>query len=290
VPPPARRGAPGRSRFAALLREATEQGWVPVTGDGLRPVGPLRDLPAAERRVLDAGAGRRVTLARSPYDGVPLHELCAVSVLQSTGTRRVSLVDVGEESPGRREQTRRGRTTHRVACSGARHTVRVDADGPVAVAHPGLDLEAEAVGVALGMTAPECVQLLLDWPRRGVHLGERLEAARTLHRLAAWEDAPAVVADVALASWLTPGAASRWEQADLSVVDAVVWRWHGVDDPHDVARWRELGCDPGQAQAVLETGVDLPSLDPWLAAGTPAPVAALLVRGGAERPGQLRRR
>ena len=290
MPTPARRGAPGRSRFAGLLREATEQGWVPVTGDGLRPVGPLRDLPAVDRRVLDAGAGRRVTLARSPYDGVPLHELCAVSVLQSTARRRISLVDVGEESPGRREQTRRGRTTHRVGCSGARHVLRVDADGPVAPAHPDLDLEAEAVGVALGMAAPECVRLLLDWPRRDVHLPERLEAARTVHRLAAWEDHPAATADVALASWLTRPEAARWEQAGLSVVDAVVWRWHGVVDPEQVERWRELGCDPGQAQAVLETGVDLPSLDPWLAAGTPAPVAALLVRGGAEGPARLRRR
>jgi hypothetical protein len=166
-----RRAVPGRSRFAGLLREAAEHGWVPVTGDGLRPVGPLRDLPAVDRQVLDAGAGRRVTLARSPYDGVSLHELAALAVLRSTPAAPVSLTDVGEVSPGRRAQNRRSRTTHKLACEGARHTVKVDADGPVATSHPDLDLASEAVAIALGMPAPACVQLLVDWRRRDVHLG-----------------------------------------------------------------------------------------------------------------------
>ena len=284
-----RRSAPGRSRFAGLLREATEHGWVPVTGDGLRPVGPLRDLPAEDRQVLDAGAGRRVTLARSPYDGVTLHELAALAVLRSTGTRRVSLTDVGEASPGRRASTRRSRTSHKLLCEGARHTVKVDADGPVAVNHPDLDLESEAVAVALGMPAPPCVQTLVDWPRRSVRLPEPLEAARTLHRLAAWEGATAVETDVALACWLTPEQAADWAEHGLTVVDAAVWRWHGVTEPWEVERWTDLGCDPGQASAVLDTGVDLASLEPWLQQGTPAPVAALLVRAGADDPSRLRR-
>lgn len=284
-----RRGAPGRSRFAALLREATEHGWVPVTGDGVRPLGPLRDLPAQDRKVLDAGAGKRVTLARSPYDGVTLHELAALAVLRSTGRERVSLTDVGEATPGRRAQNRRSRTSHKLACEGARHTVKVDADGPVAVNHPDLDLESERVAVALGMPAPPCVQLLVDWPRRAVHLPEPLEAARTLHRLAAWEGATAVATDVALACWLSPEDAAGWAEAGLTVVDAAVWRWHGVQEAWEVERWTELGCDPGQAAAVLDTGVDLPSLEPWLQEGTPAPVAALMVRAGADRPDRLRR-
>jgi hypothetical protein len=290
APRQVRRAAPGRSRFAAQLREAGEAGWVPISGDGLRPVGPLIDLPADARQVLDAGAGRRVTLARSPYDGVPLHELAAVSVLQSGRGRRVSLLDVGEWSDGRRAEQRTGRSTHRLVCGGARHTVRVDADGPVAPAHPDLDLESEAVAVALGAPALECVQLLLDWPRRSVHLPEKLEAARTLHRLAAWEGAPAAELDVALASWLVPDEAAAWSGAGLDLVDAAVWRWHGVPDPAEALRWRSLGCDAGQARAVLDTGVDIASLDPWLAQGTPPAVAALLVRGGADRPERLRRR
>jgi hypothetical protein len=289
VPAPARRSAPGRSRFAALFRQATEAGWVPVTGDGLRPVGPLRDLPADDRQVLDAGAGRRVTLARSPYEGVTLHELAALAVLRSTARKRVALADVGAASPGRRAHSRSSRTTHKIACEGARHTVRVDPSGPTALDHPDLDLASEAVAVALGMPAPPCVQLLLDWPRRSVHLAEQLEAARTLHRLAAWEDAPAPEADVALSCWLTPGEAAEWETAGLSVVDAAVWRWHGVQTPDEVARWTALGCDAGQASAVLETGVDLAALDPWLRQGMAAPVAALLVRAGADRPDRLRR-
>ncbi len=283
------RGAPGRSRFAGLLREVTEHGWVPVTGDGVRPVGPLRDLPGEDRRVLDAGAGRRVTLARSPYDGVALHELAALAVLRSTARKRVSLVDVGESSDGRREQTRRSRTTHKLLCSGERHTVRVDADGPVALNHPELDLVSEGVAVALGMPAPPCVQLLLDWPRRSVHLAEQLEAARTLHRMAAWEGATAVETDVALSCWLTPADAQEWTALGLTVVDAAVWRWHGVQEPWEVERWTDLGCDPGQAAAVLDTGVDLAALEPWLQKGTPAPVAALLVRAGADRPDRLQR-
>lgn len=283
------RVVPGRSRFAGLLREAAEHGWVPVTGDGLRPVGPLRDLPALDRQVLDAGAGRRVTLARSPYDGVSLHELAALAVLRSTPSAPVSLTDVGEVSPGRRNQNRRSRTSHKLVCDGARHTVKVDGDGPVASAHPDLDLESEAVAVALGMPASPCVQLLLDWRRRAVRLPERLEAARTLHRLAAWEGATAVQADVALACWLTPEQAQEWAAHGLTVVDAAVWRWHGVDEPWEVERWSDLGCDPGQAAAVLDTGVDLASLEPWLQQGTPAPVAALLVRAGADRPDRLRR-
>lgn len=262
---------------------------MPLTGDGLRPVGPLRDLPSSERQTLDAGAGRRVTLVRSPYDGVSLHELAALAVLRSTPAAPVSLTDVGEVSPGRRASTRRSRTSHKLACEGARHTVKVDADGPVAVAHPDLDLESEAVAVALGMAAPACVQLLLDWPRRSVHLPERLEAARTLHRLAAWEGATAVTCDTALSCWLTPGQAAEWEEQGLTVVDAAVWRWHGVDEPWEVQRWVDLGCDPGQAAAVLDTGVDLVSLEPWLQDGTPAPVAALMVRAGADRPDRLRR-
>ncbi|MCW2778957.1 MAG: hypothetical protein JWN17_2682 [Frankiales bacterium] len=262
---------------------------MPVTGDGVRPVGPLRDLPADDRQVLDAGAGRRVTLARSPYDGVPLHELAALAVLRSTGSRRESLVDVGQASPGRRAQNRLSRTTHKLACSGERHTVKVDADGPVAVSHPDLDLESEAVAVALGMPAPPCVQLLLDWPRRGVHLPERLEAARTLHRLAGWEGATAAVRDVALSCWLTPEQAQEWAASGLSVVDAAVWRWHGVEEAWEVERWTDLGCDPGQAAAVLDTGVDLAALEPWLQKGTPAPLAALLVRAGADRPDRLQR-
>ncbi len=290
APRQVRRPTPGRSRFAAQLREAGRAGWVPISGDGLRPVGPLVDLPGDERQVLDAGAGRRVTLARSPYDGVALHELAAVSVLQSARGRRVSLLDVGEWSDGRRAEQRTGRSTHRLVCGGQRHTVRVDADGPVAVAHPDLDLESEAVAVALGAPAPECVQLLLDWPRREVHLPERLEAARTLHRLAAWEGAAAHEVDVALASWLDPAAAAAWSAHDLDVADAAVWRWHGVAEPAEALRWAALGCDAGQARAVLDTGVDLASLDPWLAEGMPPAVAALLVRGGADRPERLRRR
>lgn len=286
---PARRAAPGRSRFAAQFREATEHGWVPVTSDGLRPVGPLRDLPAQDRQVLDAGAGRRVTLARSPYDGVPLHELAALAVLHSTARERVSLADVGGTSPGRRAHTRGSRTTHKIACEGGRHTVRVDADGPVALAHPGLDLPSEAVAVALGMAAPPCVQLLLDWPRRSVHLAEQLEAARTLHRLGAWEGSTAHQVDAALSCWLTPEQAQQWAAAGLSVVDAAVWRWHGVQEPWEVERWTDLGCDPGQAAAVLDSGVDLLSLDPWLHQGVAAPVAALLVRAGADRPDRLHR-
>ena len=239
--------------------------------------------------MLDAGAGRRVTLVRSPYDGVSLHELAALSVLRSTPAAPVSLTDVGEVSPGRRASTRHSRTTHKVACEGARHTVRVDADGPVALAHPDLDLASEAVAVALGMAAPACVQLLLDWPRRSVHLPERLEAARTLHRLAAWEGATAVCCDVALSSWLTPSQAREWEAHGLTVVDAAVWRWHGVEEPWEVQRWIDLGCDPGHAAAVLDTGVDLAALEPWLQQGTSAPVAALLVRAGADRPDRLTR-
>lgn len=286
-----RRSVSGRSRFAEQLQEATRHGWMPLTGDGVRPSGPLRDLPADDRLVLDAGAGRRVTLVRSPDDGVPLHELAALSVLQSGERRRVSLTDVRQESAGRRAESRAGRTVHRIVCQGRRHTVRVEGDGPSAPAHPGLDLAAEAVAAALGAPAPPCVQLLLDWPRRDVHLGERLEAARTLHRLAAWQErVPARGADVALASWLSPAELVGWEAVGLHLVDAVVWRWHGIAEPTDVRRWVELGCDPGQAQQVLETGVDLPSLDPWLAAGTPAPAAALLVRAGAEGPERLRRR
>lgn len=290
APRPARRATPGRSRFAAQLREAAQAGWLPISGDGLRPVGPLVDLPADDRQVLDAGAGRRVTLARSPYDGVPLHELAAVSVLQSGRSRRVSLLDVGEWSDGRRAEQRTGRSTHRLLCGGDRHTVRVDAAGPVAPAHPDLDLESEAVAVALGAPAPECVQLLLDWPRRSVHLPERLEAARTLHRLAAWDGAPAHEADVALASWLSPDEAAAWSAAGLELVDAAVWRWHGVAEPAEAQRWRALACDAGQARAVLDTGVDLAALEPWLAKGASPAAAALLVRGGADRPERLRRR